>query len=236
MNTLIIDDSNIISHMISSALKPYGYEISHKKLKDFENSRENLSQFDLFIINTSISSIEGIELIRRVRRRSKRSYIIGIITKGDWREKISFLEAGADDVLNYPFPMQEIVARIQNVTSRPQRRVEPKYKIGETVIDLNSRNVILNDKPLYLRKKEFGILEYLARNNQRPVSRSELLDNVWDYRKITGSNTVDVHISSIRKKTGDRKIIKTVHGFGYRINDECEEEDSSKETPEKDPT
>ena len=152
-------------------------------------------------------------------KNSNTSKILGICNKGSWVEKVEFLKQGGDDVLTYPFPIQELVARIQSLMRRPKSYIDENIYIGDYLLDLQERTLYKDDKDIEIRKKEYDLFEYLIRNKGRTVSRCELLDHVWDYRQYVGSNTIDVHINRLRDKLNDKDIIKTVHGVGYQINE-----------------
>ena len=144
---------------------------------------------------------------------------MGICNKGNWVEKVDFLNNGGDDVLTYPFPVQELLARIQSLIRRPRSYIDKNIYIGDFLLDLDTKSVYKNNKDIEIRKKEYDLFEYLVRNKDRVVSRCELLDHVWDYREYVGSNTIDVHINRLREKLEDKKVIETVHGVGYKVKD-----------------
>lgn len=215
MNIAIIDDSELISQMVTNALKPYGYipdRIKSSQIRDI-----SIENYQMLTVSSSLYNVEQKELVESFRKESLSIPIIAILNKGDWKERISLFESGADDVLNFPFPIKELVVRIENLLRRPKERADKQYNIEDIIINTAEKCARDGEKEIELRRKEYSILEYLAKNQGRTVSRTELMDNIWDYRKITGSNTVDVHISNLRKKLSGKDIIKTVHGFGYKI-------------------
>ena len=221
MNILIINKSKTISHILKSTLLAYGYNITQDNA-DFNS--ENLVSRDLFeiiILDTNLSgkhsTSEILEIIKS--KKSSKSKILGICSIGTWKDKVNFLNGGGDDVLSYPFPVQELTARIQSLLRRPQNYIDNRMYIGDILLDTNSKTVSIKNNDIELRKKEYQLLEYLVRNRNRTVSRCELLDHVWDYRSYTGSNTIDVHIKRLREKLPKKGIIETVHGRGYRVKD-----------------
>lgn len=217
MNILIIEESQTVAHIISSVLSTYDYRCSIIEPSEITKHLISSKRFPIFIINTSLKNNQSLALLRLIKSGISDAYIIGISTKSTWKENVAFLNGGADDVLDYPFPIQELVARVQSILRRPRGNNGGILRYKDLEIDTNSREAFVGEKELGLRKKEFSLLEYLVRNKGRVVSREELLDHVWDYRRSTMSNTVDVHVKRLRDKIEKKGFIETVHGFGYTI-------------------
>ena len=218
MNILIIENSSTLSQLLSKTLSAYGYNVTLDN-KDFNHKRlVDKKMFDIFLISTNLEKGVTQDLLKYIIEKSSQSKILGICNKGSWIEKVEFLKKGGDDVLTYPFPIQELLARIQSLMRRPKNYLDENIYIGDFVLDLQEKTIYKDDKDLEIRKKEYELFEYLVRNEGRTVSRCELLDHVWDYRQYVGSNTVDVHINRLRDKLEDKEIIKTVHGIGYQLN------------------
>ena len=221
MNILIIEKSKIISYIVKKTLIAYGYNVSED---NGEFNSENLISrniFEIVILDTNITGkYSTLDILKKIgSEKKKECKVLGICSTGNWRDKVNFLNNGGDDVLSYPFPMQELIARIQSLLRRPSSYIDSQMYIGNVVLDTRNRSVCVDKKDIDLRKKEYELLEYLLRNKNRTVSRCELLDHVWDYRSYTGSNTIDVHIKRIRDKIANKSLIETVHGQGYRVKD-----------------
>jgi len=219
MNILIIENSSTLSQLLFKTLEAYGYKVTLDDKNFTSKSLVNKKIFELFLINTNLEKGVTQKLLKYIVKKSKASKILGICNKGSWVEKVDFLNNGGDDVLTYPFPIQELLARIQSLVRRPQSYVDKNIYIGDFLLDLDTRSVYKDNKDIEIRKKEYDLFEYLVRNKGRVISRCELLDHVWDYREYVGSNTVDVHINRLRDKLQDKKLIETVHGVGYKIKD-----------------
>ncbi len=221
MNILIIEKSKTISHILKNTLIAYGYNITQDSADLSSESLIRRGIFEILIIDTNVvGKYSTLDIIKKVKdRKNSEIKILGICSVGTWKDKVNFLNNGGDDVLSYPFPMQELIARIQSLLRRPNNYIDNRIYIGDILLDTNSKSVSSKNSDIDLRKKEYQLLEYLIRNKNRTVSRCELLDHVWDYRSYTGSNTIDVHIKRLRDKLPKKSLIETVHGQGYRIKD-----------------
>ncbi len=217
MQTLLIEDSTLISEAIEMSLVNHGYVTRRKTFEDFFKTNYYLKDFDILILNIDFEIPE--KQLEKMRFKNPETCMVGLNTSKNWKRKVLFLQNGFDDVLDYPFPSQEMLIRIENILKRPKNT--SKYLIGakSLKIDTQSKLVLRNKNEIKLRKKEFCLLEYLVRNKNRTISRNELLDHVWDYKKINSSNTVDVHIKRLRDKIQDPRVIETIHGFGYRVKE-----------------
>lgn len=221
MNILIIEKSKTISHILKSTLLAYGYNITEDNADFSSENLVNRGLFEILIVDTNlVGKYSTLDILKRVKgKKDLKSKILGICSIGTWKDKVNFLNNGGDDVLSYPFPVQELIARIQSLLRRPTNYVDSRVYIGDVLLDTNSKTVSVENEDIDLRKKEYQLLEYLIRNKNRTVSRCELLDHVWDYRSYTGSNTIDVHVKRLRDKLPKKGLIETVHGQGYRIKD-----------------
>lgn len=219
MNILIIENSSTLSQIMEKTLDSYGYKVT----LDNENFGSKVyvkdGIFEFVILNTKLSSNRSEEILSYIIKHCPKTKVLGVCNNGGWPEKVNFLNHGGDDVLTYPFPMQELLARIQSVSRRPKSYIDNSLSLGNLVLDTNSKSIQKGNEDIEVRNKEYDLFEYLVRNKDRPISRCELLDHVWDYREYIGSNTIDVHINRLRKKLEDSNIIETVHGIGYVVRD-----------------
>ncbi len=236
MRILLIDDYKTISQIIGSSLEAYGFTLRKisSDMVDAKNIKKN--KYNLIIINTNLATRDAFSLVKGLRNHHVWSYIIGITSVTKWKHTVRFLNAGADDIIKFPFPFQELLARIQALQRRPKLTAKEVIDFDGYKLDLVQRELKYDGKPIPLRRKEFQILEYMVRNKNRPISRSELMDNVWDYSRIISSNTIDVHVNNIRQRLKDvRKgenidSIKTVHGFGYMFHEPTPKYNKKKST------
>ncbi|HNW33044.1 MAG TPA: winged helix-turn-helix domain-containing protein [Candidatus Dojkabacteria bacterium] len=204
---------------MEKTLDSYGYKVT----LDNENFGSKVyvkdGIFEFVILNTKLSGNKSEEILSYIIKHCPKTKVLGVCNNGGWPEKVNFLNHGGDDVLTYPFPMQELLARIQSVSRRPKSYVDSSLYLGDLILDTNSKSIQKGNEDIEVRNKEYDLFEYLVRNKDRPISRCELLDHVWDYREYIGSNTIDVHINRLRKKLEDSNIIETVHGIGYVVRD-----------------
>ncbi|MDD3474950.1 MAG: response regulator transcription factor [Candidatus Dojkabacteria bacterium] len=219
MNILIIEESMTISQLIRRSLEIQGFTISLDNSNFYNKSFIKRSVFDVVVINTNLPNNKSIEILRKIRSYDKNIKILGLCSHGGWKDKVSFLKNGADDVVSYPFPIQELIERINSLERRPKSYMDSNLYIGNYCLDKDNLTITNENKDIKLRKKEYDLLEYLVKNKERTVSRCELLDHVWDYREYVGSNTIDVHIKRIRDKLDNKNLIRTIHGKGYKIVD-----------------
>ncbi len=219
MNILIIEESQTISHLIKRALEAQGFDITLDNTDFCNKCFVKKSVFEVVVINTNLSDDATLKILQKIRNIDKDIKILGLCSHGGWKDKVSFLKNGGDDVISYPFPIQELLERIKSLQRRPKSYVNSNLYIGEFCLDRDNLTVSNKEKDIKLRRKEYDLLEYLVQHKDRTVSRCELLDHVWDYRDYVGSNTIDVHIKRIRDKLDKKNLIRTVHGKGYKVMD-----------------
>jgi DNA-binding response OmpR family regulator len=217
MNILIIEESKTISQLINKALSAQGFTIALDSIGFNNEIFVKKGVYTVVVINTNLSKNLTQYFIKKIKKLDPNCKILGICTHGGWKDKVSFLKSGGDDVISYPFPIQELSARLHSLERRNISYIDNTLSIGNYVLDKD--NLAVSDKniDIKLRKKEYDLLEYLIKNSDRTVSRCELHDHVWDYRDYLGSNTVDVHVKRIREKLDNKSIIETVHGKGYKV-------------------
>lgn len=235
MKVFVVEDSPTIILMLERILSSYGYVPFCYSSSTFSNNVIKDHSFDFFILDTNLANTNSINLCKKIRKEIPNSYIMGITHKGLWTDRIEFLNTGADDCISYPFPPEEMLARMQAILRRPKQINQQTLQYGKFKIDPFKKQAYYDRRLLKLSQKEYGLLEYFIRNNERSIPRVELLDHIWDYRKNPTSNTVDVHVTKLRKKIyrmKDKKYdtsnnfnseIHTVYGVGYRMADNFED-------------
>ncbi len=249
MNILIIEDSEITATVVEKTLTSYGYNVQTADSTTNIKSQLTNTPFDLMIIDTRLRLKDSYKICKDTRDQFPLLLIIAINSKGTWQDKVEILNKGADDCLSFPFPGQELLARIQALLRRPKLSLATNLQYGNIEINPSLMRATYRRKHIPLTKREFHLLEYMVRNKDRAIPRAELLDHVWDYRRVTGSNTVDVHVQKIRSKLKKchanykiprpKKIqvmetgIQTVHGVGYRLDDSIKHPYNNKNVDEE---
>jgi len=219
MKLLIIDDDPSIREILRDGLTSEGFSVTLT-----ENATEGIEtavegSFGCILLDNILPDMSGITACRRMRKAGVETPIIGLSVRIETEQKVTFLNAGADDYVEKPFTFSELIARINAVTRR--RAHEPKvvYELGPLHVDTQKATVIFKDKLLTLSNKEYALLEYLLQHQGIIVTRAMLLEHVWDMKTDPFSNTIESHIASIRRKLGPfgKQTIKTISGRGYMI-------------------
>jgi DNA-binding response OmpR family regulator len=219
MKILIIEDNRDLAFTVRDELSvSYIVDVCHSGEEAFKQIDEN--QYDLILIDIVLPDISGITLCRRIRKEGVKAAILMLTGKTDVTSIVRALNAGADDYLKKPFAFSELFARIKALLRRPTKNIVPKtLSFADLTLDLSTKKVRRKGKLIYLRKKEFYLLEYLMRNKGIIVSRSMIMESVWESTsQPERTNTVNVHMKSLRDridKNFKHKLIKTVPGSGY---------------------
>jgi DNA-binding response OmpR family regulator len=217
---LLIEDEMTIANFLIRGLKYEGYKIEH--ISDGKEAMRCIlkNAFDIIILDLRLPGMSGEEILKKMRARKNMTPVIILTAMDNMAVKTKILNAGADDYLVKPFSFSELVARIKAVSRRSKTGVrhDEALEIGGLRLMPSMRMVAKNGKNIRLRMKEYALLEYLMRNPDSIITRSALMENIWNYNARIFSNTIDSHISSLRKKI-DRdskdEIIETIHGVGY---------------------
>jgi two-component system OmpR family response regulator len=220
MKLLLIEDEVEIANFLIRGLKYEGYKIDHTIEGKEALNKIMQDSYDIIILDLRLPDMNGEEVLKKIRNQKNITPVIILTAMSDMEIKTKLLNAGADDYLVKPFSFAELLARIKALLRRSKNRVEPSetLAVGNLQLIPNMRMVKRKDKEIKLRLKEYSLLEYLMRNPDTVVTRNTLLENVWDYNARIFSNTIDSHVSSLRKKINEGfkdELIETIHGVGY---------------------
>ncbi len=223
MKILLIEDDQALAAYIAKALTQAGFLVESAG-DGATGLRLALElDIDLAIIDIMLPIMDGFTVIKRLREKKPSLPILVLSAKRSVEDKVTGLELGSDDYLTKPFSLAELIARVRALLRRGgENRGETVLKVGDLAIDLLARRVTLKGQDIELLPKEFALLEYLARNRNRVLTRMQILDRVWGYRFDPGSNVVDVHICRLREKlgiSGKGGLIRTIRGAGYMLTD-----------------
>ncbi len=220
---LIVEDDTETRDYVAKGLREAGYTIEVTG-----SGRDGLAQavgggFDALVLDRMLPDLDGLSLLKSLRAAGVATPAIMLTALGAIDERVRGLKAGADDYLVKPFSFAELSARIEALLRRPvEAREETRLACADLELDLISRTARRGQRWFDLLPREFQMLEYLMRRKGRVVTRTMLLEGLWDYRFDPGTNVIDVHISRLRRKIdaeGERPLIRTVRGSGYMIAD-----------------
>jgi DNA-binding response OmpR family regulator len=215
VNVLVIEDDEAITTQLVRGLRLAGYETS-----SVATGGDALSwpAADVVLLDLGLPDIDGVEVCRQLRARSDTAIIV-ITARGEEGDRVLALDQGADDYMVKPFGLAELLARVRAVLRRSRPHDSELLRHGDLVVDLRTGRVTVAGREVSLTPKEFGILECLATDPGRVVTRQEIMDRAWDAHWYGPMKVLDVHVASLRKKLGQPALIETVYGRGFRLAD-----------------
>lgn len=221
MRILLVEDERRISGFTARGLREEGHRVD--VVEDLASARTELggSAFDLLLVDRMLPDGDGLQLVRDLRRQGDRTPAICLTARDRVEERVEGLYGGADDYLVKPYAFEELLARIAAVIRRGVS-LDERIEVGDLVVDLPAHRVTRAGRELRLTPQEYRLLRYLAQHRGRVVSRTLLLENVWDLHHDPRTNVVDVYVGYLRGKVDkgfDRPLIHTVRGFGYVLED-----------------
>ena len=214
VQVLVVEDDPGVAAQLVRALVRGGYAADHVATGSAALSRGHA---DVVLLDLGLPDADGVQVCRQLRQRSSAAIIV-VTAFGEESDRVSALDAGADDYLVKPFGLNELLARIRAVL----RRIRPDHDVvrhGPLTVDLRTRKVSVNGAEVQLTPKEFDILECLASDPGRVQGRQDILEAAWDTNWYGPTKVLDVHITSLRRKLGVPGLIETVYGRGFRLGD-----------------
>lgn len=221
MNLLLIEDDVAAAESLKKGLSGVGYKVAAMHTGDDGLKAAKASQYDLWIIDVMLPGMDGLTVLRQLREEGIVTPALIISALGDVDDRVEGLRAGGDDYVVKPYALSEVQARVEALLRRAtsfSQMPETSLAVGDLRMDLLARSVTRGEQDIFLKPREFRLLEYLMRNADQVVTRSMLLENVWDYYFDPQTNVVDVHISRLRFKIDkyfDFPLLHTVRGSGY---------------------
>jgi len=223
MRILVVEDEKEIADFVVSGLRAQHFAVDWAETCQKGLLWAKVNPYDLAVLDIRLGDKEsGLDLCRMIREKGKTFPILMLSVRSDAVTKIEALNIGADDYLTKPFFMAELVARIRALLRREKKLMGSRLALCDLEIDTLTHTALRAGKPIKLNRKEFALLEYLMRNPGTTLTRSMILEHVWDINADPFTNTVDVHIRFLRSKVDDghrKKLLKTVHGYGYKIEE-----------------
>lgn len=224
MKILVVEDEVKLANAIKRALELQKYIVD--VVYDGEKGLDLAvgEDFDLIILDVMLPRIDGIEICKQMRKENITTPILILTAKGQIEDKVIGLDTGADDYMVKPFSFEELFARIRALVRRPRKTDTPVLKVKDLILDPISFKTERDGKAIYLSTREFELLEYMMRNKNKVLSKEQIVSHVWNYDSDVLFSTVEVHVKHLRDKIekpfmNKQPIIKTVHGFGYTIEE-----------------
>ncbi|MBD2858352.1 response regulator [Spongiibacter sp. KMU-158] len=214
MRILLIEDDLSLADGISTGLQRAGYATDHAATAHSALQYMGAGQYDVLILDLGLPDQDGLELLNQLRRDKLTTPVLILTARDGLQQKISGLDAGADDYLTKPFAFEELLARIRVLCRRGGQVQTTEIHIGEISINIASHQVKLRGEEQKISRREFAILRALADRPGQVFSREQLEEKLYSWGDEISSNTVDVHIHNLRKKLGS-ELIKTIRGVGY---------------------
>ena len=222
IRVLLVDDEPALTNLLKMALHYEGWEID--VARDGQEAIAKYAAFepDLLVLDIMLPDIDGLQILRTIRESETYTPTLFLTARDSVLDRVTGLTAGADDYLTKPFSLEELVARLRGLLRRSKAMAAPEdevLKVGDLVLDGSSREVTRGGEELSLTVTEFELLRYLMRNPRRAISRTEILDRVWNYGFGGRTSVVDLYISYLRRKidSGREPMIHTVRGVGYML-------------------
>jgi two-component system OmpR family response regulator len=219
MRVLVAEDDQVIADFVSQGLREAGYAVDVAATGPDALKKALNGGYDAAVMDVMLPELDGLSVIEQLRAKKQQMPVLILSARHTVDDRVKGLQAGGDDYLTKPFAFAELLARLQALLRRAGGAAEPtRLAVGDLTLDLLSRRVEREGKPLDLRPREFALLEYLMRHPGRVLSKTMILSHVWGYSFDPGTNVVDVLVSRLRDKVDEdfeKKLIHTVRGAGY---------------------
>lgn len=217
MRILVVEDDKKISSFIVNGLRQNGYAVDQALDGEDGLFRARTVQYDLAVVDLMLPRLDGLQLIKRIRADGIHTPVLILSAKASVDDRVKGLQSGGDDYVTKPFAFSELLARIQALIRRASQSPEPtRLTVGDLTLDLLTREVRRGEELIELQPREFALLEYLMRHPGRPVTKTMILEHIFDYSFDPQTNVVDVLVHRLRTKVDrDKAMIHTIRGVGY---------------------
>ncbi|QQR60659.1 response regulator transcription factor [Candidatus Uhrbacteria bacterium] len=220
MRLLVVEDDRQVSQALKDVLTKQSFSVDTTATGEDALRLANDVAYDVILLDYVLPGIDGKQVCKILRERGFHTPILMLTVRCETSDKVCALDEGADDYLTKPFSTDELVARVRALLRRSKAFQSDTFQLDDLVIDGKRQRVVRGQREIYLTRKEFGLLEYLMRNQGVVLSRTDIMEHVWDKSADPGSNTIETHMMTLRKKVdeaGKSKLIHTVQGRGYKI-------------------
>ena len=216
MRILLAEDDPDLSRQLKQALSDAGYAVDHAPDGEEAQYLGENEPYDAVVLDLGLPKVDGVSVLERWRRRQMSAPVLILTARGAWSEKVAGFDAGADDYLTKPFHTEELLARLRALVRRASGHASPVLTCGGLRLDPRAARATVGGEPLRLTSLEYRLLHYLMLHQGRVISRTELVEHLYDQDFDRDSNTIEVFVGRLRKKMGADRI-ETVRGLGYRL-------------------
>lgn len=218
MRILVVEDDKDLARQLKQALKDTGYAVDVAEDGEEGHFRGDTEPYDAVILDLGLPLIDGVSVLQKWRADGKDFPVLILTARDQWSEKVAGFDAGADDYLTKPFHTEELLARLRALMRRAAGHTTDLIEIGELSVDNRSARAFVSGVAVKLTSHEFRLLSYMAAHEGRVISRTELVEHIYDQDFDRDSNTIEVFVGRLRRKIGTDRI-ETVRGLGYRLVD-----------------
>jgi two-component system OmpR family response regulator len=223
MRVLLVEDDMRTASFIMKGFKQAGFVVDHASNGEHALYRAINESFDVMIVDIMLPELDGLALIEKLRKKKVLTPVIILSAKSSLDDRVRGLETGSDDYMIKPFAFSELLARVHALIRRANSIAEPtSLTVGDLCMDLISRKVFRSRSEIELQPREFALLEYLIRNKGRVVSKTMIMEHVWEYNFDPQTNVIESRICRLRDKVDrsfDKKLIHTIRGIGYVLEE-----------------
>jgi two-component system OmpR family response regulator len=217
MRVLIVEDDPDLARQLKGALADAGYAVDHAPDGEEGQFLGDTEPYDAIILDLGLPKIDGVSVLERWRKDGIATPVLILTARDGWSQKVAGFDAGADDYLTKPFHTEELLARLRALLRRTAGHASAVLQCGELILDPKAARASVKGEPLRLTSLEYRLLHYLMMHQGRVISRTELVEHLYDQDFDRDSNTIEVFVGRLRKKLGADRI-ETVRGLGYRLS------------------
>lgn len=216
MRILIVEDDPDLSRQLTEVFKDAGYAVDAALDGEEGHFLGDTEPYDAVVLDLGLPLIDGVSVLQKWRTDGKTFPVIILTARDQWSEKVAGFDAGADDYLTKPFHTEELMARLRALVRRAAGHSTDIIEIGDLLVDNRAARAFVDGSPIKLTSHEFRLISYLAMHKGRVISRTELVEHIYDQDFDRDSNTIEVFVGRLRRKIGTDRI-ETVRGLGYRL-------------------
>ena len=218
MRVLIVEDEPNLGTQLKNTLEANGYAVDLAVDGEDGHYMGSTENYDAIVLDLGLPLIDGLTVLDKWRKEGKVTPVLVLTARDSWSDKVAGLDAGADDYLAKPFQTQELIARLRALIRRASGNASSELIAGDVRLDTRSGRVTLAGEPVKMTAQEYKLLSYLIHHKGKVVSRTELIEHIYDQDFDRDSNTIEVFVTRIRKKLG-AEVITTIRGLGYSLDD-----------------